>query len=163
MTVDALRQYFRNLSGVLQNGKVGMEVINDLAAIDRGLTPFASLPLKEFAVFLEKAQDYDPKAVIGKKVAGTTTPRATKATVDIDGIAATIKHLYDNSTRPDVTIESINEALKVLDNLTGSNLKIVAKAIKADKGLSGKSVPEIREIVKDAVRGMWGSAQRVRQ
>ena len=162
MTVDALRRYFHNLSEVMQHGKGGKEVLDDFAAIDRGLTPFATLPLKSFADFLEKAQTYDPSAVLGKKPAraGGGSP---KVAVDIQGIAATVKHLYDTAARPGVTIESIDQGLKVLDNLTIANLTVVAKVIQADSGLKGKNKAEVVTIVKNAVRGMWGSAQRVRQ
>lgn len=163
MTVDALRQYFRNLSGILQNGKGGAEVINDLAAIDRGLLPFAEYPLKSFAEFLEKVKDYDPKAVTGNSTARSRSGGTSKTTVDIEGVSATVKHLYDTAASANATRESIENGLKVLDPLTGADLKLVAKAVKADKGLSGKKVPEIREIIKDAVRNMWGNAQRAKQ
>ncbi len=163
MTVDALRLYFRNLSEILQSGKGSKEILDDLAAIDRGLTPFATLPLKSFADFLEKAQNYDPNAVIGKKPPRVSTPRVPKVTVDIEGIAATVKHLFDEAARPDTTIESIDEGLKVLDTLKKAQLIVVAKAIKAEKGLSSKKEPDVREIIKNAVRGMWGSARRVKQ
>lgn len=163
MTVGGLQRYFRNLSEILESGKAGKSVLDDLGAIERGLTPFADMPLKTFAEFLEKAQTFDPSAVIGKKPARVTTPRAAKASFDIGGIAATVKHLYDSASQPDVTIESIDDGLKVLDKLTVANLTIVAEAIKAHSGLKGKKKPQILEIIKRAVRDMWGSARRIKQ
>lgn len=163
MTVGGLQRYFRNLSEILESGKAGKSVLDDLGAIERGLTPFADMPLKTFAEFLEKAQTFDPSAVIGKKPARVTTPRAAKGSFDIGGIAATVKHLYDSASQPDVTIESIDDGLKVLDTLTVPNLIVVAQAIRADSGLKGKKKAEVQGIIKNAVRGMWDSAHRVKQ
>lgn len=163
MTVDALRQYFRNLSGILQDGKGGAEVINDLAAIDRGLMPFAEYQLKSFAEFLEKAKSYDPNAVVPKPSPRPRNGGASRAPVDIEGISATVKHLYDTAANGNVTRESIEDGLKVLDALTKPQLITVAKGVKADKGLSAKNVAEVRDLIKDAVRNMWGNAQRVKQ
>lgn len=158
MTVDALRRYFRNLSEILESGKGGKSVLDDFGAIDRGLSHFADMPLKSFADFLEKAQAYDPAAVLGKKPVRAAEPKA-----DIAGIAATVKHLYDSAGQPNVTIESIDESLTVLDKLTVANLIVVARGIRADSGLKGKKKAEVLGIIKNAVRGMWDSAHRVKQ
>ena len=158
MTVDALRRYFRNLSEILESGKGGKSVLDDLDAIDRGLSHFADMPLKSFAEFLEKAQSFDPAAVVGKK-----TVRAAAPKLEIAGIVATVKHIYETAGQPDTTIESIDEGLKVLDKLTIPNLIVVAQGIRADSGLTGKKKAEVLGIIKKAVRGMWDSAHRVQQ
>ena len=163
MTVDALRRYFRNLSEILESGKAGKSVLDDLGAIERGLIPFADMPLKSFADFLERAQTFDPDAVLGKKPARASAARAPKASLDIGGIAATVKHLYNTASQPEVTFESIDDGLKVLDKLTVANLIVVAQAIRADSGLKGKKKAEVLGIIKNAVRGMWDSAHRVKQ
>ena len=164
MTVDGLRRYFRNLSEILkEGGDANKSFLGDLEAIERGLSPFADMPLKTFAEFLAKAQTFDPNAVMEKKPTRASTPRAPKVTLDIGGIAATVKHIYDTASQPDVTIEAIDENLKILDSLTVANLTIVAAAIKADSGLKGKKKPQVLAIIKHAVRDMWGSARRIKQ
>ena len=163
MTVDGLRRYFRNLSEILKDGDANKSFLGDLDAIERGFAPFADMTLKTFAEFLAKAQTFDPNAVLEKKPARVSTPRVPKVSLDIDGIAATLKHIYDTASQSDVTIESIDEGLKVLDSLTVANLTVVAAAIKADSGLKGKKKPQILAIIKGAVRDMWGSARRIKQ
>ncbi len=158
MTVDALRRYFRNLSEILESGKGGKSALDDLGAIDRGLSHFADMPLSTFAEFLEKAQSFDPAAVLGKKPARAASPKA-----DVAGIAETVKHLYDSAGQPNVTLESIDESLTVLDKLTVANLIVVARGIRADSGLKGKKKVEVLGIIKNAVRGMWDSAHRIKQ
>ena len=185
MTVDALQKYFRSLGDLLQKSKGGGdaadalqhyfrslsdfnradqshgEVRNELIAIEKCLSPFAGRPLKEFAEFLDKARTYDPAAVLKKPA--PRTPAAVKVKVDVPGIAATVKHLFDTAKNPGVTIESIDDNLKILDDLKKAQLLIVAQAIHAESGLSNKSAAIILPIIKKAVRDMWADARRIKQ
>ncbi len=163
MTVDGLRRYFRNLSEILASGDASKSFREDLEAIERGFAPFADMPLKTFAEFLAKAQTFDPNAVIGKKPVRVSTPRASKVPIDIGGIAATVKHIFDTASRPEVTIEAIDEGLKVLDPLTKPQLLVVAEAINSQAGLASKSKPQVIKIIRLAVHQMWGSVHRIKQ
>jgi hypothetical protein len=160
--VDALQQYFRTLSDLNQADKGSGELRNELGAIDKCLAPFAGQPLKKFAEFLDKARTYDPEAVVARPAPRKST-KAPRVKVDVDGIAATVKHLFDNAKNPEVSIESIDEKLTILDPLSKANLLVVARAIHAESGLSKKTGAEVLRIIKQAVRDMWGSARRVKQ
>jgi len=160
-TVDALQHYFRSLSDFNQADRGNGEVRNELIAIEKCLSPFAGRPLKEFAEFLDKARTYDPDAVLKKPA--RRTPAAFNAKVDVAGIAATVKHLFDTAKNPDVSIESIDDKLTILDDLKKAQLLIVARAIHAESGLSNKTAAIILPIIKKAVRDMWDDARRIKQ
>jgi hypothetical protein len=163
MNVSDLQQHLIDLGRLLDSAGAGKTVPADLSTIARGLTPFRSLTLKEFADFLARADAFSRgEAPAVPLKAGRNSGRAGKTkkqAVDVDAIAAEVRALDERATDANVSEDDIRTVADKLAPLKKAQLCAVAGAIgfKPQKSLT---VPQIREAIINRIIDRRGSFTR---
>jgi hypothetical protein len=167
MKVADLQQHLADLGRMLEAAGA-KSVATDLAAIQKGLSPFRELPLKGFADFLVRAEAYRaggevppvaPKS--GGKGKGAAAKAAAKpALPDAAALAQEVRSLYDRAADPAVTAEQIDALGGRLAGLTKDGLVAVAEAIDM-RGMKSKKKDEILAAIQNRIRTRKGATQKV--
>ena len=158
--------YFNSLANLLGQGGAKKELLDDLAALDRGLMPFDGHSVKDFSQFLVTADEYKRTGVFTpvKPVKPAPKPRKTTGNQSaVEVVAGDIKALYDRAPASHTSADEIEAGIVTLQPLTKPQLKTVAAAIGIKSGLSAKNKAEITKIIADALRRIWGTNRRVNQ
>lgn len=160
MTVADLRAYFAGLRAALEAaGAKG--VAADLAAVETGLSPFAGLPVRQFADFLARCDAFSRGEVPvapPKATKRPATPKAPKAMpADAEAVLAKVRQLYDRAIQPDMTEARITEELApLLDPLSKDALVAIAEQFQTP-GLNRRSKATVAEAIRDKITDRRGA------
>lgn len=160
MTVADLQKHLSDLASFLENAKSAKAITDDLKAITVGLAPFAAHPLKAFADFLKRAEDFDRTGqlpVSGK--ASRPTKAAAKSVPDVEALARDTLILYQGAADASVTQADIDALLTRLNPLAKAGLVTVAERMGL-KGMSNKTKPKILTEIRSSIEDRKGSFQR---
>lgn len=166
MNVADLRQHLSDLGRLLATSGA-KPVAADLAAISDGLAPFDALPLKQFATFLEKANQF---AINGQVPVSPTKGKSTKAasggtkptpaaSPDVDAIRRDVLDIYNRAADPSVTEADIDAIVGRIGGLSKEILVSVADAIEL-RGMKSKSKPVIISTIRQRIIARKGATQR---
>ena len=142
MRVADLQNFLRALSSPLAASGAKKEILEDLELACEGLAPFADYPIKDFAGFLVRAEEYARTGVIPVQAKPSRAPRAPKVKVPaltLDDANGLVASLYDRCTSDDVTYEFITAEVQKLDKLTAKDLTAVAKQFGVVSGKTKKA------------------------
>lgn len=160
MKVADLQKHLSDLASFLENAKAAKAITDDLRAISTGLAPFANLPLKDFAAFLGRAEQFDRT---GQLLASGKAPKAPKAlpkaAPDVDSLARETLLLYERAADPSTTQEAIDALLGRLVPLKKAGLVTIAERIGL-KGMKSKKLDKILSEIRSSIEDRKGSYQR---
>jgi hypothetical protein len=149
MRVADLQSFLRALATPLAASGAKKEILDDLERACDGLNPFADHPIKDFAGFLVRADEYARTGGLPVQAKPARAPRPAKpkaAAITIDDANALLASLYERCTSDDVTYEFITAEVQKLDKLSATDLKEVDKHFGVVPGKTKKaSLDAIRE------------------
>jgi hypothetical protein len=142
MRVADLQKFLRALIPPLEASGAKRDIIDDLTRATDALQPFAEHAIKDFAVFLPRAEEYARTGMLPVSAkpparARAATPKAPALTLD-DG-KNLVTSLYDRSIADDVSHDFIAAEVKKLDKLTAKDLSEVAKHFSLVPGKTKKA------------------------
>jgi hypothetical protein len=167
MNVAVLQRYLRDLSGFVQQAGGSAAVVKDLDAIQGGLAAFATYPLKDFAGFLQWAEEHHRNGtlpVTAKPPAPKSAKGKSAPKLPPEEVARRAVGLRDRITSPDVSAEEIDQVLAEIRKLTGPGLKTVAAALGVEEAVKPTKVKldEKKRIVEQAVLAPRHTAERLK-
>ncbi|MGF1582775.1 MAG: hypothetical protein ACFCD0_25920 [Gemmataceae bacterium] len=165
MIVADLIQFVKNISDVLEpNG--AKKVAEELNFVCERLDSFRNYRLKEFGIFLTKADAYakgelSPKKASSKKAssAGTKQPDQVQDERTETAIK-TAQELLNNATDPETTYEMIDQEIRKFEDLSMSNLKKIASAIGVKK--TGRSRANALDAIIRRIKDVKAADERSR-
>jgi hypothetical protein len=167
MKVGDLQRHLADLKRMLEAAGVKGPVLTDLEAISNGLQPFHQTPLKDFADFLVRAEQYRAGGEVPSKSARGGKPKEPKPASTRDkapapnaeALAQEVKQLYDQAATDAVTQEMIEAAMGRVGKLKKDGLLTVAAAVDL-KMQKGATMPKIVAAIRQRLVDRKGSFQR---
>jgi hypothetical protein len=153
MRVADLQDFLRALIPPLQASGARKEIVDDLHSACHAFEPFADHPLKEFAGFLARAEEYHRTGVIPVKAKAASSPRAARPkepALTLENAHSLIASLYDRSISDDVTYEYIADEVQKLEKLNAKDLKQVAEQFGV---VPGKTKKGSLDAIRDKIAG----------
>ena len=145
MRVADLQSFLRALATPLAASGAKKEILDDLERTCDGLEPFAEHPVKDFAAFLVRAEEYTRTGIVpvqGKPARAPRTPKPKTPALTLEDASALVTSLYDRSTSDEVTYEHITKEVQRLDKLTAKDLGEVARHFGVVAGKTKKATLE---------------------
>ncbi|MBY0586852.1 hypothetical protein K2X85_06730 [bacterium] len=131
MDVSHLKQFILNLAlPVRASG--GAKVANELEQTAEALSPFASLSMRDFAEFLEKADLYHREGIVPTKAitGGSKRSPALKGDELVKDLAQQIGKILESATDSTQSYESLTDQMaSVLKKPTKAIVLLVAKEL----------------------------------
>jgi hypothetical protein len=118
------------LKSPLEASGAKKEIVEDLERACGGLQPFAEHPIKDFALFLARAEEYSRTGIIPVQAKPARAPRTTKPKVPaltLEAAKGLVDQLYERSVADDVTYEYLTSEVQRLDKLNAKDLTEAAK------------------------------------
>lgn len=163
MDVAVLHKHLSDLAGTLQKADASQTVVNGIKATAEALAPFAGYRIEQFAAFLKVVDEYRKAGVTPDKVPRATTTRASaprKAAVSPTDAVNRVEKLYHDILNPNVTAETIEQELALLDGLTKPHLLAAAERIGIQGKVAKYKVGDMKAEIKKTVRDRRGVFQR---
>jgi hypothetical protein len=165
MKVADLQQHLADLKKLLSSAGVNKTILGDLEDIHAGLQPFQETSLKDFANFLQRAEQYRAggevpiKPPSGRKRKDPKPVKDKTPAPDATALAREVRQLYDQAATPAVSLAMIEDAMVRIGGLSKDGLVIVAKAV--DLKISGSATkPKIVDTIRRHLVDRKGSFQR---
>lgn len=166
MTVADLKQHLGDLARFL-SASGAKTTATDLEAIQQGLTPFQSIPLKAFAEFLVRAEAYsrgEVPVLPGKRVTrggkgGGKPSAAAQPKPDFGALEKDVLDLYNRAADPSVTTDMVASLTPRLNSLKKDDLVRVCNSL-GMSGMKNKKIPELVKAITDRILARKGATTR---
>ena len=125
------------------------DILEDLKRTCEAFQPFADSPIKDFAGFLGRAEEYARTGIVPVQAKPARAPRAAKPKVPalaLDDAHQLVASLYERCMDDGVSHEDIAAEIQKLEKLTANELKDVARQFGVAPGKTKKgSLDAVRE------------------
>jgi hypothetical protein len=126
----------------LQASGARKEIVDDLVVACHGLEPFAAHPMKEFAAFLVRAEEYARTGIVPVIAKPSPAARVTKAKVPaltFQEANSLVASIYERAISDEVTQDHITNEVRKLDKLSAKDLTEVARQFGVVPGKTKKA------------------------
>ena len=164
MNVVVMQQHFRELSALIRSAGAASKLVEEFLAVATALEPFREQSVGAFASFLVRADEFDKTGkvtVIATKPKRVAAPKAARITKPSDAeILTRLSTLYEGILNPNLTDETIEAELLLVDQLKGAGLQTLATTVGIAEKIKKFKVPDKKAALKQAIRDRRGIFQR---
>lgn len=158
MTVAELQLLLSDLSKFLRASEAA-KVAGEIEYISARLAPFREYKLKVFADFLVKAEEYSRGALAPTRKSTTRKGKADPAAVE--QACERVHQLYNQAIDPSTTLEQIESAVQVLQDLDPTKARLDELARNMGFVQKFKSKAEVVKAIRQKILSRKGAFDRV--
>jgi len=159
-----MQQHFRELSALIRSAGAASKLVDEFLAVAMALEPFREHSVGAFASFLVRADEFDKTGkvtVTATKPKRTAAPKALKVIKPSDAeILARLSTLYRGILNPNLTDETIEAELLLVDQLKTPGLQTLATEVGIGERIKKFKVPDKKAAIKQAIRDRRGIFHR---
>lgn len=164
MNVVVMQQHFRELSTLIRSAGAASKLVDEFLAVAMALEPFRDHSVGTFASFLVRADEFDKTGkvtVTATKSKRETAPKAPKVSKPSDvEILNRLTTLFQGILNPNLTNETIDIELLLVDQLKGAGLQTLATEVGIGEKIKKFKVPDKKAAIKQAIRDRRGIFHR---
>jgi len=164
MNVVVMQQHFRELSALIRSAGAASKLVDEFLAVAMALEPFREHSVGAFASFLVRADEFDKTGkvtVTATKPKRAAAPKALKVIKPSDAeILARLSTLYQGILNPNLTDETIEAELLLVDQLKTPGLQTLATEVGIGERIKKFKVPDKKAAIKQAIRDRRGIFHR---